>query len=127
MKNPNTKAMQIKQKKQKRSLTLTVQPEQIMAKSNMGAVLDFHAEWLLSEIACGLSSENTTQVILIVPEAYKERLAQACSQKIPLACYGRFGGENLLIRHNGQEIYNKPYVELTTRYLRDWGELFADT
>lgn len=100
---------------------------QIMAKSNMGAVLDFHAEWLLSEIACGLSSENTTQVILIVPEAYKERLAQACSQKIPLACYGRFGGENLLIRHNGQEIYNKPYVELTTRYLRDWGELFADT
>lgn len=100
---------------------------QIMAKSNLGAVLDFHEEWMLKEITCGLSSENTTQVILVMPECHVEKLAQACSHKIPLACYGRLGGENLLIRHNGQEIYNKPHIDVTSRYLHDWGEMFANT
>lgn len=77
----------------------------IMTKSRLGLTIDFGSEWLRKELLMSMLSEESARVILTVPEHQVCNLMKECAHKVAVYPLGVVEGQKLLIRHEGQRIF----------------------
>lgn len=95
----------------------------MMAHTSSGVAIDFGVEWLRKEIALGLISEDSPQILLSLREKDLARLQERCVKKrVSLTTIGRLGGDELRIAHAGNVLFSEKADQVIRSYQQGFGD-----
>lgn len=77
----------------------------LLRSKNLGAHINFGPEWLSSELALGLLSEDSPRALLSIKDNKMDMLHKICAHQISLHHLGKLTKEDLLITHQGRPIF----------------------
>lgn len=97
----------------------------VMNKSHMGVQVDFGDEWLAQEMVIGMFSEDSPLIMLAIDQENLSRLREICADRVCLTPLGYFGGDELIISHQGQIHYQESAASFIESFQRGLGDLLA--